>query len=114
MKYLMYETDARWEPHPAGIPGVEVKKLRSRESGDYQESIAFVRVPAGSVVPVHVHPKEDDNLFILEGFARMRVGGEEFSIGPGAQITVPAAVEHEIFAVSEELRIYNVFSPKTF
>lgn len=32
----------------------------------------------------------------------------------GVQITVPAGIKHEIFDVTEELLIYDVFAPGTF
>ncbi|MCK4515335.1 MAG: cupin domain-containing protein [Spirochaetaceae bacterium] len=112
--YLVNERDVEWEPHPAGIPGVAMKKLRSRDTGDHQESIAMVRVQTNSVVPPHVHEREDDNLYVLSGRARMRVGSAVFEIGPGAQITAPANVEHEIFDIVEDLYIYDVFAPRTF
>ncbi|MBU8913736.1 MAG: cupin domain-containing protein [Spirochaetales bacterium] len=114
VSYLVNERDVEWEPHPAGIPGVELKKLRSRDTGNHQESIAMVRVQANSVVPPHVHENEDDNLYILSGRARMRVADEDFEIGPDAQITVPAGVQHEIYDVAEDLVVYDVFAPRTF
>ena len=74
----------------------------------------MVRVQANSVVPAHVHEGEDDNLYVLSGRARMRVAADVFEIGPGAHITAPANVEHEIFDVVEDLYIYDVFAPRTF
>jgi len=114
MKYLKYAKELPWQPHPAGFPGVQMKFLRSQNDGDYQESIAIVKVSVGSVVPPHVHENEDDNFYILSGRAFMRVGKERFPIGPEAQITVPSGEEHEIYDVSEELQIYDVFAPKIF
>jgi len=114
MKYLLYPDEIKWEPHPSGFPGVEMKILRSRKNGDYRESIAMVKIGAGSSVPPHVHANEDDNLYILSGRAYMRVEDEILSMGPGAQVTVPAGTEHEIYDVSEELLIYDVFAPPTF
>ncbi|MGC9312123.1 MAG: cupin domain-containing protein [Sediminispirochaetaceae bacterium] len=114
MKYLMYAEDAAWQPHPAGFPGVEMKILRSKKSGEYKESIAFVKIAVGAAVPPHVHEGEDDSLYITSGRAHMRVADERFPLAPGAQVTVPAGVEHEIYDVSEELIIYDVFAPRIF
>ncbi len=110
--YMVNERDVEWELHPAGLPGVELKKLRSRDTGDHEDSIAIVRVRSKAVVPPHVHEREDDNLYVLSGRARMRVGSEVFEIGPGAQITAPAKVEHEIFDIVEDLYVYDVFTPR--
>lgn len=114
MEYVKYLKEENWGPHPAGLDGVEMNVLRSKKETDYRESIAYVRIAVAAVVPPHVHAKEDDNLFILQGRAKMRVGDEQFDIGQGAQITVPAGIEHEIFDVNEELLIYDVFAPPTF
>ncbi len=114
MNYLKYAKDFRWEPHPAGHHGVYMKKLRSRTAWEYRESIAFVKIEKGAVVSPHVHENADDSLYILEGRATMRVDRERFEIGPGAQITVPAGVEHEIYDVLDEIVIYDVFAPAIF
>jgi len=114
MKYLMYADEVDWQAHPAGHPGVEMKILRSQKDFTYKESIAFVRIAVGGAVLPHVHEEEDDNLYILSGRAKMRVGNEKFDIGPEAQITVPAGMEHEIFDVVEEILFYDVFAPRIF
>jgi quercetin dioxygenase-like cupin family protein len=114
MNYLKYARQVEWTPHPAGLKGVTMKKLRTRDEGEYRESVAIVRVDAGAAVPPHIHEQADDNLYILTGKARMRVDREEFAVAPGAQITVPAGIEHEIFAVTETLEIYDVFAPPLF
>ncbi len=114
MEYLKYLKDSNWIPHPAGIPGVEMNILRSKKDAPCHQSIACVRIAAGASVPPHVHENEDDNLFILEGRAMMRVRDERFEVKPGAQITVPAGVEHEIYEVTGGLMIYDVFAPPAF
>ena len=114
MNYLIHENDVEWTPHPAGLAGVEMKKFRSRENGKFQESIAIVRINAGSVVPPHIHEQEDDNLYILSGKGRIRVGSELYELIKGSQISVPAGIQHEIFDVDEDLYVYDVFAPGTF
>ena len=44
----------------------------------------------------------------------MRVDEERFPVETGAQVTVPPGVEHEIYDVSEDLIIYDVFAPRIF
>lgn len=114
MQYLKYADELEWGPHPAGLEGVEMKKFRSKAEGAYKESIALIKIAVSAAVPPHVHADEDDSLYILAGKAKMRVADETFVIVPGAQITVPAGVEHEIFDVGEEILIYDVFAPQTF
>lgn len=114
MKYLIHENDVEWAPHPSGLAGVEMKKLRSGKSGIFQESIAIVKINAGSVVPPHIHEQEDDNLYILSGTGKMKIDTELYELKKGVQISVPAGIKHEIFDVDDELYIYDVFAPGIF
>ena len=114
MNYLTNENDIEWTPHPAGLAGVKMKKLRSTEGGKFKESIALVRIQKKSLVPPHVHPQEDDNLYILSGIGKMKVDTELYELKKGVQVSVPAGVQHEIFDVLEELLIYDVFAPGIF
>jgi len=114
MSYLTNENDVEWTPHPAGLTGVMIKKLRSAEDGKFKESIALVRIQKKSLVPSHVHQQEDDNLYILSGVGKMKVDTELYELKQGVQISVPAGIQHEIFDVMEELLIYDVFAPGIF
>lgn len=114
MSYFINENTRPWMPHPAKIKGVSMKILRPSEEGKYQESVALVRVEAGSCVPPHIHKNEDDNLYILSGKAKMRVADETFFLEKGIQVSVPAGIEHEIFNVTDNLKIYDIFVPGIF
>lgn len=114
MKQVIRKEDMEWQPHPSDLPGVKMKVARSRERDGTEGSIAWVLVEKGAGVPLHVHRDSDDNLYILEGRAKMRMDGKVFDIDQGCQITVPKGTGHEIFDVEEDLLIYNVFSPGTF
>ena len=114
MNYFTNENDVSWTPHPSGLAGVEMKKLRLKENGTFQESIALVRIKKGSLVPSHSHEQEDDNLYILSGTGKMKVDTELYELKKGVQISVPAGIQHEIFDVMEELLIYDVFAPGIF
>ena len=106
--------NVNWKPHPAGHDGVEMKVLRSKEDSKVESSIALVKVREGFEVPKHDHEDADDNLYILEGKAKMKVDDEVFNIDEDCQITVPKGTDHEIFDVEKDLLIYDVFSPAIF
>ena len=114
MQYKRRADQLNWQPHPSGAAGIDMKVLRSHRDDSTPETIVLVRIKAGSVVAPHVHPESDDNLYILSGRATMRVADETFSIGPEDQITVPINTDHEIFDVTEDLLIYDVFAPPAF
>jgi mannose-6-phosphate isomerase-like protein (cupin superfamily) len=44
--------------------------------------------------PLHVHENEDELFYVLEGEHVIRVGGEEFRVGPGGLVFAPRRVPH--------------------
>ena len=109
MKYRTLLTELPWKPHPTA-PGVEMQPLVTSADGP-DLTCVLVRVPAGSSIPEHTHETQEDIVYPLSGRATMRVAGEEFELSPGMIVRVPAGVLHGIIAVSEDLLVYDVFSP---
>lgn len=68
--------------------------------------------PARRHAPAHVHPAEEEILYILSGEGEMFFDGRPEPIRPGTCIYVPPGVEHSIRNTGDEvLRIVYVFSP---
>jgi mannose-6-phosphate isomerase-like protein (cupin superfamily) len=44
--------------------------------------------------PLHVHEREDELFFVLEGEHVFQVGDDEFRVGPGALVFAPRGVPH--------------------
>jgi mannose-6-phosphate isomerase-like protein (cupin superfamily) len=44
--------------------------------------------------PLHVHAREDELFYIVEGEHVIRCGDEEFTVGPGAFVFCPRGVPH--------------------
>ena len=44
--------------------------------------------------PLHVHEREDELFYVLEGEHVFEVGTETFAVGPGATVFAPRAVPH--------------------
>ena len=44
--------------------------------------------------PLHVHEREDELFFVLEGEHVFQVGEEEFRVGPGGLVFAPRGVPH--------------------
>src|SRR5262245_57649676 len=51
-------------------------------------------VAAGSSPPLHVHHREDESFWVLEGQVRFRVGDREITGGPGSFVFLPRGVPH--------------------
>jgi len=100
-----------WMPHPSA-QGITIKPLISEKEHGLNVTCMLVNVPAGKEVPEHIHEEQDDILYLLQGKAVMWVDGTgNFSLEPGVIVRVPKGRKHKIFAVSQDLLIYDVFCP---
>ena len=53
--------------------------------------------PDGTFVPPHIHPLQDEYLYILEGRLEFWLDGEDTSAGPGDLVRLPRGRPHGIF-----------------
>ena len=103
-----------WSPHPTA-PGVRIKPMISQKEHGLDITCFLVEIPVGIEIPEHTHETQDDILYPLQGKGIMWVDGDgEFSLEPGLIVRVPKGTKHKIFNVSEDMLIYDVFSPATF
>ena len=66
---------------------------------------------AGYGPPLHVHSREDEAMYVLEGQIRFRVGDHEFVAGPGAWVWQTRGVPHTFKVESEGARALIIFTP---
>jgi mannose-6-phosphate isomerase-like protein (cupin superfamily) len=86
--------------------------ITKEQFGEESPSIIMVKIPAHVEVPEHIHDKSEDILFILSGRGTMWIHDVgEVTLQKGTVVRVPRNTKHRIFDVSEELLIYDVFSP---
>ncbi|MEX1255490.1 MAG: cupin domain-containing protein [Dehalococcoidia bacterium] len=65
--------------------------------------------------PLHIHQRNDEAFFVLEGNLRFRVGEETVTVGPGGFVFVPAGTAHSFANDSEEAsRHIELFAPGDF
>jgi quercetin dioxygenase-like cupin family protein len=64
--------------------------------------------------PLHVHSREDEALYVLEGQIRFRRGDDEFVAGPGTWVWCPRGVPHAFRVESESARALVVVTPGGF
>jgi mannose-6-phosphate isomerase-like protein (cupin superfamily) len=51
-------------------------------------------IPAGSSPPLHVHHREDEAFWVIEGQVRFRCGERDILAGPGSFVFLPRDVPH--------------------
>jgi quercetin dioxygenase-like cupin family protein len=57
--------------------------------------------PPGTFVPPHIHPNQDEFIYVLEGRFDLVLDGQEVGAGPGDLIRLPRGVPHGIFNKSD-------------
>ena|SRR5690348_6167247 len=65
----------------------------------------------GAEPPPHVHHREDESFFILEGDLTVRVGDDTFSAAPGSFVFCPRDVPHLLTLHSEQVRALTLVTP---
>jgi quercetin dioxygenase-like cupin family protein len=64
--------------------------------------------------PLHVHSREDEAFYLLEGEIRFRQGEDEFVVGPGAWVWQPRGIPHAFKVESERARALVLVTPGGF
>jgi mannose-6-phosphate isomerase-like protein (cupin superfamily) len=58
--------------------------------------------PPGTFVPPHIHPTQDEFIYMLEGRFDLLIDGKEFVANSGDLIRLPMNISHGIFNKSEQ------------
>jgi mannose-6-phosphate isomerase-like protein (cupin superfamily) len=71
--------------------------------------------PPRLVAPLHVHHRDDEAWYVLEGTLRFRLGDEEVEAPAGSAVFGPRGVPHTFWNPSEKpARYLLVMTPNTF
>jgi quercetin dioxygenase-like cupin family protein len=68
----------------------------------------------GNASPVHVHDRDDETFFVLDGELRVFVGEEEHTAGPGTVAVLPRRVSHAYVVTSSTARFLTLHTPAGF
>lgn len=93
--------------------GLYVLKARAEDTGGAL-GLVEARLYRGFGPPLHVHSREDEGLYVIEGEVRFRQGTEEFVGGPGAWVWGPRGVPHTFKVESESARMLVLATPGGF
>jgi mannose-6-phosphate isomerase-like protein (cupin superfamily) len=65
----------------------------------------------GNEPPPHVHSREDELFYVLEGKFDVYVGAEVFSVSQGGCVFLPRSKPHAFIIRSPRLRLLTLFTP---
>jgi quercetin dioxygenase-like cupin family protein len=76
--------------------------------------IAFEdHMPRGKTTPLHLHPNEDEALYVLAGELLVHVEGEEHKVGRGGLFVAPRGVAHAFMVTTETAHVFSFQTPGT-
>jgi quercetin dioxygenase-like cupin family protein len=70
--------------------------------------------PEGDMPPLHLHSREDEGFYVLEGSLTVFVGGEEIALAPGDCAVAPRGEPHAYRVDSDQARWLAITSPSGF
>jgi quercetin dioxygenase-like cupin family protein len=73
--------------------GTRVRKMLFKTEQLWSEIACYE--PGQSTV-MHVHPREEEAIFVLEGTANMSIDGTEHVVRAGSIVKFPANVQHDV------------------
>jgi mannose-6-phosphate isomerase-like protein (cupin superfamily) len=77
-------------------------------------SIVEVTEPPGAQAPLHVHHRDDEGFWILEGEATFEVGGTTIEVGAGDYVFGPRDIPHRFAVGPRGCRMLFVLAPGGF
>jgi quercetin dioxygenase-like cupin family protein len=67
----------------------------------------------GKTTPMHLHPNEDETIYVLEGELLVDVEGVQHRVGQGGVFVAPRGVPHAFMVTSETARVLGLQTPGT-
>jgi mannose-6-phosphate isomerase-like protein (cupin superfamily) len=101
------EGEARW-----WLGSLAVIKATSRDT-DGRFALVEITENEGET-PLHVHHREDETFWVLEGDIEFEVGGRRFEAGPGTMLFGPRGVPHRYAVKRGPARMLFLFTPGGF
>ena len=68
----------------------------------------------GAYPPRHLHHREGETLYVIEGSLSVWVAGEWVEAPAGTALYLPRGVEHALLAETEKARVLSFFAPAGF
>jgi quercetin dioxygenase-like cupin family protein len=80
---------------------------------DTQGQFALIEAVArkGNVPPPHIHHREEETFYVLEGEMTVSVGDRTIKATPGTTVIVPRGVVHSFTIESQQLRVLILLTP---
>jgi quercetin dioxygenase-like cupin family protein len=102
------EGEARWWFGQLAV----IKATAEDTAGGH--TLVEITVDPGYETPLHIHHREDEGFWMLDGSATFTVGEEIVEAGPGAYLFGPKDIPHRWRAGEDGARLLYLFAPGGF
>jgi quercetin dioxygenase-like cupin family protein len=102
------EGEARW-----WFGQLAVLKATAKDTAG-GHTLVEITVNPGYETPLHIHHREDEGFWMLDGSATFTVGNQTVEAGPGAYLFGPKHVPHKWKAGADGARLLYLFAPGGF
>lgn len=92
-----------------GAPGFDESVKASRISTGGSLTLIESRTTGGA--PMHVHNRDDEYFYVVEGSITVNVGGEVFEAGPRAFVFLPRGIPHSWDVTSGTATVLMITTP---
>jgi|SRR5271155_1177713 len=100
------------EGRPTKIPTATIQFKTLGEDTDNRFTLLEYK---GMRVPKHIHTKEDENIYVLDGEIDVLLGEKTYKLTPGMFLFMPMNVPHSLFPVEGiEATLLSVSAPSGF
>jgi quercetin dioxygenase-like cupin family protein len=97
------------------LPAGQISFIRARGKDTGKTfSLMETRTPIGKGPPLHVHEREDEAFYVLEGEYAVTVGDETIEAKAGTFIFAPRGIPHGYVATGEKSRHLTFVTPPGF
>jgi quercetin dioxygenase-like cupin family protein len=87
------------------------ERLASGEDTGGAVDLSVVTQPEGIATPLHVHTREAEAFYVLEGTMTYQAGGDRFLLRSGSFIYLPAEVPHAFRVTGSGVRFLGLTAP---
>jgi quercetin dioxygenase-like cupin family protein len=87
----------------------ELKIAGDQSGGDW--AVVEWHLRPGDEPPIHIHTREDETLYVLEGAITAFVGDEQIEVEAGSYAALPKDVPHGLIVRGEEVRLLVTLAP---
>src|SRR5512146_3472141 len=87
----------------------ELKLAGEASGGDW--AVVEWRLRAGDEPPIHIHTREDETLYVLDGAITAFVGDEQIEVEAGSYAALPKDVPHGLIVRGDDVRLLVTLAP---